>query len=183
MKNIKIVTIAIILFSGITIYTIHSINESSNRSDIKKFTDNKTWCGSNELPTNPQTLPGSGCFVITGNNSVLGQYKDHNLRITRYEDTKIMYILDGVKLDSKYDPESGQQVSTSPFATTKGTYSWKFCNDKEHLDCPLEINFLGDSADKSATSSIFAIANCIGGEKGGTCNFGKTNEMKSGPTR
>src|SRR3989344_1536030 len=167
--QLKVLVLCFVLLICSIFVLVFYINIKSPKNDISYFTKNESWCGRGKILINPSALPNSGCFSLTNENKVLGKYKNHNLEISRDGKGEIAYTLDGVILNGRYESKTGGYIYTSPFVRTQGNYSWEFCSDVEHLDCPLRIDFLGDSADKTAVSSIFAIANC----SDNICEFGK----------
>lgn len=131
-----------------------------------------TWCGSVPSRLNPISIPETGCFVLENGKSTSGNFGGHNIFISRYNSGEVEYKLDGTVLKYEY---KGDYVYSSPFVQTKGTYSWTFCEDKEHKNCPIGIDFMGDSADKNATTSSFAILRCTKRneiQKGANCFYG-----------
>lgn len=179
MKNVKpfLVVGAVILLMFVA-FIIVSSSAFRGESDMEKFANPETWCSGNQILVNPKLLPTSGCFSIENGHGTTGKVGNHDLEIQRTEEGKIVYTLDGVSLVEHYDPNKNDHVYSSPLVTTRGPDSWRFCNDVEHLDCPLEIDSMSDSADKTATSTKFSIANCSGGDRNGTCQFGKVIEKK-----
>lgn len=149
------------------------VNPFNGSKKIKNFTDANSYCIKGKFLLNPAQIPDMGCFTLTDQKEVSGLVAEHELKIKRSSKNIIKFFLDNTELSSIYDAKSGNNYAySSPYVVTEGTYSWLICKDNAHLDCPTQIDFLGDSADLTATSSDFSVSVCTGGENKGFCRLG-----------
>ena len=158
---------------AVTTALLLGINPFNGLKKIKNFTDTNDFCTKEKFLLNPTQMPEMGCFTLTNQKEVNGLVAEHELKIKRYSENTVKFFLDNTELSSKYDPNSGNNYTYSnPYVVTEGTYSWLICKDSAHLNCPTQIDFLGDSSDLTATDSDFSVSVCTGGENKGSCRLG-----------